>query len=502
MDESLVLSPFSLHLRMIPFSVSVVAVSVVQPLTASGILLRLLAVILLIAINAFFVAAEFSIVSVRQSRISQLVMAGDVQARTVQDLQRSLERLLSTAQLGITLSSLALGWIGEKTIAVLLQAGLNTLPLGATQPLVVPHAVSILAAFLLIAYLQIVLGELCPKAVALLYPEQLARFLGPPSLAIARFFKPFIWVLNQSTHWLLRLVGIRDSNQGWYSRVTTEELQLIIQTSSETSGLEEEERELLSNALEFSDVSVQAVMVPRISIDALPQDATFQDLLDAVADTGHSRYPVIGDSLDDILGIIYFKEIAAPLVQGQLTLESPITPWVRPAQFVPENLELSELLQLMQRSRQALVMVVDEFGGTAGLVTLKDLASEIIGYPDEPETPEEEPMIQRLDDHMLLVQAQITLDEVNEELDLNLPVLDDYQTLGGFLIHQMQKIPAQGESFRYGQLHFTVTSAVGPRLHQIRIERLSETGVEASATHPMNTSAFPLPSVQRSASAE
>ncbi|BAU44798.1 Magnesium and cobalt efflux protein CorC [Leptolyngbya sp. O-77] len=203
-------------------------------------------------------------------------------------------------------------------------------------------------------------------------------------------------------------------------------------------------------------------MVPRISITALPQDASFQDLLNAVAETGHSRYPVIGDSLDDILGIIYFKELAAPLVQGQITLESPITPWVRPAQFVPENLELSELLQLMQRSRQALVMVVDEFGGTAGLVTLKDLASEIIGYPDEPDTPEEEPMIQQLDERTTLVQAQMTLEEVNEALDLDLPILDDYQTLGGFLIHQLQKIPVQGDSLRYGDLHLTVTSAAGP----------------------------------------
>ncbi|MFQ3615112.1 MAG: hemolysin family protein [Cyanobacteriota bacterium] len=477
---------------MISPAASVVAISAVQPLTTSGVMLRLLAVLSLIAINAFFVAAEFSIVSVRQSRISQLVMAGDVQARTVQDLQRSLERLLSTAQLGITLSSLALGWIGEKTVAVLLQGGLSRLPLGATGQLAISHSVGILVSFLLIAYLQIVLGELCPKALALLYPEQLARFLGPPSLAIARFFNPFIWVLNQSTHWLLRLIGIRDSNQGWYNRVTPEELQLIIQTSSETSGLEEEERELLSNALEFSEVSVQAVMVPRISITALPQDATFQDLLDAVAETGHSRYPVIGDSLDDILGIIYFKELAAPLVQGQITLESPITPWVRPAQFVPENLELSELLQLMQRSRQALVMVVDEFGGTAGLVTLKDLASEIIGYPDEPETPEEEPMIQQIDERTTLVQAQMTLEEVNETLNLDLPILDDYQTLGGFLIHQLQKIPVQGDSLRYGDLHLTVTSAAGPRLHQIRIERSPSPTSEPSSKTSADADAPPI----------
>lgn len=442
-------------------------------LTGADIALRLFSVLLLIAINAFFVTAEFSIVSVRQSRINQLASAGDVQARTVQDLQRGIERLLSTAQLGITLSSLALGWIGESTMAVLLRYWTEQLPLSPTLQQFIVHSIAVPAAFLLIAYLQIVLGELCPKSVALLYPEQLARLLGPPSLAIARFFNPFIWILNQSTRWLLKLVGIQYSGQGWYNRVTPEELQLIIQTSAESPGLEAEERELLSNVLEFADVSVREVMVPRIDIVAVPEDATFQMLLHLVAESRHSRYPVMGESLDDIKGIVYFKELAAPLSQGLLTLESPIKPWIRPAKFVPEHIPLSELLQLMQRSRQALVMVVDEFGGTAGLVTLKDLASEIIGYPEEPEEPGAESDIQFLDDHTVLVQAQLDLDEVNDQLNLDLPVEESYQTLGGFLIHQMQKIPAQGERLRFRNLEFTVASVQGPRLNQIRIEQLA-----------------------------
>ncbi len=440
-------------------------------LSGSDVLLRVLAVLLLIMINGFFVAAEFSIVSVRRSRISQLVSAGDVQAKTVQDLQRGIDRLLSTTQIGITLSSLALGFIGESTVAVLLSVLLLRLPLPSGVGNVLAHSLALPIAFLLIAYLQIVLGELCPKSVALMYPEQLARFLGAPSQAIARFFNPFIWILNQSTRWLLRLLGVPYTGQGWYNRVTPEELELIIATSTESPGLEEEERELLSNVFAFADVTAGEVMIPRISIVALPREATFQDLLQEVASSGHSRYPVMGESLDDITGILHFKELAEPLSEGMLKLDSPVQAWVRPAQFVSENIHLSELLQLMQRSGQPMAIVVDEFGGTAGLVTLQDLAAEIMGDTHEGEDLEE-PDVEVIDDQNFRVQAQTDLEEVNELLDLNLPLSEDYQTLGGFLIYQMQKIPAVGEKLQYETYEMTVEAAEGPRLQKILIRRL------------------------------
>ena len=458
---------------MLPFAPMLLATDV-PTLTGSDVFQRLLSVFLLIAINAFFVTAEFSIVSVRQSRINQLASAGDVQAQTVQDLQRGIDRLLSTTQLGITLSSLALGWIGEGTLALILTVWMARLPFSQPVTQFLSHSVALPVAFLLIAYLQIVLGELCPKSVALLYSEQLARFLAPPSLAIARFFNPFIWILNQSTHLLLRLIGIQYSGQGWYHRVTPEELQLIISTSAESPDLQEEERELLSNVLGFADVSAKEVMVPRISIVSLSKEATFRDLLQEVATSKHSRYPVIGESLDDISGIIYFKELAIPLAEGVLTLDSPIQPWVRLAQFVPEYLPLNQLLQLMQRSRQAMVIVIDEFGGTAGLATLEDLVAQIIGETAEPEDTEE-PTIQILDERTFLVQAQIGTEEVNELLNLELPLSEEYQTIGGFMIYQMQKIPVLGEQLRYHDWELTLISADGPRLHQIKIQRSEST---------------------------
>lgn len=464
---------------MIPLALNVLAADVSPQLSGSDVIWRLLAVFVLIAINAFFVAAEFSIVSVRRSRINQLVSAGDVQAKTVQDLQRGLDRLLSTTQLGITLSSLALGWIGEATMALLLSTWFSSFPLSESNRAFMAHSIAIPAAFLLIAYLQIVLGELCPKSVALMYPEQLARLLGAPSMAIARLFNPFIWILNQSTRWLLRLVGVPYTGQGWANRVTPEELQLIISTSAESPGLEEEKRELLTNVFEFAEVTAGEVMIPRISIVSIQREATLKDLLDEVNQSGHSRYPVTGESLDDILGIVHFKELAGPIASEQLNLDSPIQPWVRPAQFVSETMPLDELLRLMRRSGQAMVVIVDEYGGTAGLVTLQDLVAEIIGNTREPEGADEEPTLQILDEFTFLVQAQTDLEEVNELLDLELPLAEDYQTLGGFIIYQLQKIPTVGEQLLYKNYEITIEAAEGPRLDRIQIRRL-ETPSEAS----------------------
>ncbi len=444
-----------------------------ETLPATAIASRLLALLLLIGINAFFVAAEFSMVSVRRSRISQLVSEGDVQAKTVQQLQRSLDRLLSTTQFGITLSSLALGWIGESTMAVTLAFWITKTPLSATQGQALAHTVSIPLAFFLVAYLQIVLGELCPKSVAILYPEQVARFLGPPSLTIARLFNPFIWVLNQSTRLLLRLVNIRYSDQYSYSRLTPEELQLIIRTTTETPGLDAEERELLNNVFEFRDVTAGEIMIPRTQISAIPLAATFAELIEVVADTDHSRYPIMGDSLDDIQGMVDIKQFLQPLARQQIATATPIQPWVKPARFVPEYTPLHELLATMQRTGQELVIVVDEFGGTAGLITLRDLITEIIGDIHEPDD-QEDPLIQLLNDQSYRIKAHTDLEEVNNLLSLELPYADDYQTLGGFLIYQMQKIPNAGDRIIFADREWIVLSTDGPRLEEILVRSVDD----------------------------
>jgi CBS domain containing-hemolysin-like protein len=439
--------------------------------SASEVGWRLLSILVLILINAFFVMTEFAIVSVRRSRISQLVDAGDLQAQTVQDLQIGIDRLLSTTQLGITLSSLALGWIGENTVANLIRSFIAILPLPELWIETLTRSCSVPFAFLLIAYFQIVLGELCPKSISLLYAEDIALALAPLSSAISRCFHPFIWILNKSTQLLLRLIGIRYTGQGWYNQVTSEEIQLMIETQSESMGLEEEQRELLSNVFEFTDVKANEVMIRRTNMTTVAIDATVRELLDEVSKSHHSRYPVIGDSVDDVCGVIHLKELAEPLVQGTLILDSPIQPWIRPARFVPEYTPLGELLTLMQRSRHHIVVVVDEFGSTAGLVTIQDLIAQIIGESPENEM-ETVNLIQRIDAHTFIIQAQLSLEEVNENLRLNLPNLDEYHTLGGLLLYQFQRIPSEGETLQYGNCEMTVITTIGPRLDQIQIRLL------------------------------
>ena len=434
------------------------------------LLTRLILVFLLIVLNAFFVAAEFSLVSVRRTRVSQLVAAGDVPAQTVQSLQRSLDRLLSTTQLGITLSSLALGWIGESTMTVFVKKLLSFLPFSLNWQNLLSHGFSLCLAFLIVAYLQIVFGELYPKSLALIYAEPMARLLAAPIGVISRIFKPFIGILNQSTRFLLVLTRIPEVDLQRSSRVTSEELQLIISMEGELTGLEAAERKILNNVFQFGEITASEIMVPHNRLIAISSTATFEELLLQVVNSGYSCYPVTGDSGDDIRGLIDFKDLALPLAEGQLNLTTPIKPWLKPVRFFPETTPLNELLAVMRESSSKMVIIVDEFGRTAGLLTLKDLIGEILGTfspSDESGTVE----YQLLDESTFLVQAQMNLEDVNKALNLSLPLADEYQTLAGFILHHWQKIPRVGEQLYYQNLEFTIISKVGPRLEQIKIYR-------------------------------
>lgn len=434
------------------------------PMGTAGVVTRLLIIAALIILNAFFVAAEFSIVSVRRSRINQLASVGDVQAQTVQSLQQSIDLLLPTTQIGITLASLALGWIGEDTLALLLHHWLRQLPIPAT---VFSHGIALMVAFWSLAYLQIVLGELIPKSLALSYSEQTSRLLGPVSLTVARLFSPVVWVLNCSTQGLLRLVGLQEQRQS-DGQLTSDELQMIIRTPTAVLDLDQEEREILNNVFETRDFTVEDIMVPRTQIVALDDTATWQDLLNTVVETEYSQFPLIGDSLDDISGILDFKSMAQPLAQGQLMSTTPVNPWMKAARVVPTDLPLSELLSRMQRHNHSMMIVVDDYGGTAGLVTWADVTAELIGDEDGIAPGD----IVYLDDYTVLVPAQMEIDIVNKQFALALPTTDDYQTLAGFVIHALQKIPAAGEQLNYSDdLVFMVKAVKGPKLEQIQIKR-------------------------------
>ena len=421
---------------------------------------RLLLVFGLIAIDAFFVIAEFSILSVRRSRITQLVAAGDDRAKQVQDLQRGIDRLLSTTQVGISLSSLALGWIGERAVAQVFVQQLQSIPQA--------HALAIPFTFVLLAYLQIVFGELIPKSIALIYAEQIARFLGAPSLAIARIFSPLIWVLDRSTKLCLRLVGIRARHDS-RDRVTFKELQAIVATERESSGLGIEQREILTKVLAFADTIASDVMVPSTQIVTVPQTASCQSVLIKVATTGYSRYPVTDTSVNKIVGVVSFKDFVTLLAQGKPAGQIPIAQWIQPVEYVTESTLVSVALQQMQQSDTHLTIVVDEFGNTAGLITRQDAIAEMIGMNVSSDRPTQ--LFQKLADGTFLVQAQINLEDLNHQLNIDLPLSDDYQTLAGFLLNKLQHFPQPGESLDYGNWNLTVISTIGPRIDRVRVKK-------------------------------
>ncbi len=419
---------------------------------------RLLIVFGLIAIDAFFVIAEFSILSVRRSRINQLVAAGDDRAKQVQDLQRGIERLLSTTQVGISLSTLTLGWIGERAIAQIFVQSVQNVPLA--------HSLAIPFTFVLLAYLQIVFGELIPKSIALTYAEPIARFLGTPSLTIARIFSPLIWVLDRSTKLCLRLVGIRYRYED-RERVTFKELQAMVSTERESSGLAIEQREVLTKVLEFADKIASDVMVPSTQIVTVPKTATCQTLLIKIATTGYCRYPVTDTSLNKIVGIVSFKDFVPLLAQGKLAGQIPIEKWIQPVEFVAESTPVSVILNQMQQFDRHMTIAIDEFGNTAGLITRQDAISEMIGINVTPDR--ETQLLQRLADGTYLIQAQINLEDLNAQLNIHLPLADDYRTLAGFLLNKLQHFPQDGESLDYGDWNLTVVSTVGPRIDRVRV---------------------------------
>jgi CBS domain containing-hemolysin-like protein len=419
---------------------------------------RLLIVFGLIAIDAFFVVAEFSILSVRRSRINQLVAAGDDRAKQVQDLQRGIERLLSTTQVGISLSTLTLGWIGERAIAQIFVQSVRNVQ--------VAHSLAIPFTFVLLAYLQIVFGELIPKSIALTYAEPIARFLGTPSLTISRIFSPLIWVLDRSTKLCLRLVGIKYRYED-RDRVTFKELQAMVSTERESSGLAIEQREVLTKVLEFADKIATDVMVPSTQIVTVPKTATCQTLLIKIATTGYCRYPVTDTSLNKIVGVVSFKDFVPLLAQGKSAGQIPIEKWIQPVEFVAESTPVSVILKQMQQFDRHMTIAIDEFGNTAGLITRQDAISEMIGINVTPDRATQ--LLQRLADGTFLIQAQINLEDLNAQLNINLPLADDYQTLAGFLLNKLQYFPQDGESLDYGDWHFTVVATVGPRIDRVRV---------------------------------
>jgi putative hemolysin len=429
--------------------------------------LGLLAIVVLVLLNGFFVATEFSLVSVRRTRIDELVASGNRGAVVVQHALQRLDPYIAATQLGITMASLALGWIGEPALAHLIEPLLTFLPqsLSATTA----HTIAVTVAFIIITALHIVLGELAPKSIALQRPESTALWVTRPTALFLKIFWPFITILNGAGNLVVRAVGLTPASD--HAMVhSSAELQLLVAQSGEAGVLDADEEQMLTNVFAFADRAAHQVMRPRPKVVTIDHAATIRAFIAVLAETGHTRFPVLGSGgVDDVHGIISAQDLCVAQHTGVVDLDTPITPLVRPAFFTPESKRIGYLLQEMRSKRIRMAVLVDEYGGMAGIVTMEDLVEEIIGeLADEGEQDFQE--VRKIDDHTSIVEGQIRVEDANQELQLNLPQ-GDYETLAGFILMRLGRLPTTGESVTYQDVQLTIVEMQGPQIKRIELHK-------------------------------
>jgi len=429
--------------------------------------LKLMAMAALIFANGFFVAAEFGLVSVRRTRINQLIAEGKEAAKVVRHAIDDPDRFIAATQLGITIASLGLGWIGEETIATLLLPLLYALPSNLIAP--AAHTIASTIAFAVITFLHVVLGELAPKSIALQYPEETAFIVAKPTVLTENVFRPFIWLLNGTGNLILRLVGL--SAPSGHQRVhSVEELMMLVEASHKEGVLEDGQEEMLQKVFKFASRHVSEAMIPRPEIVGIERQATIGDLLEVFSQSSHARFPVYENDLDDIVGIVAVKDVLMALASDPTDVGRGMDELIRPAFCVPETRPMGDLFVEMRAEQIQMAIVIDEYGGTAGLVTLEEMIEEIVGRLSD-ELAVTPYLVETIDERTVEIDAQLRVDEVNEELDLHLPEGEDYETVAGFILYLLRYIPKEGEQLRYGNLRMTVTRMKGPKIERVQIRR-------------------------------
>jgi CBS domain containing-hemolysin-like protein len=417
-----------------------------------NLLLEIVAVAALILLNAFFVAAEYGLVTSRRTRIEELGDEGNRRAKRVLELVSDPPRFIAAMQLGVTLTSLGIGALGEHALT------------RAFDP-VMATAVAVVLAYLLLTFFHVVIGELVPKGVALGHSEGTALALAAPVRAFFALFWPLIWILQRTTNFVLGLLGLEPP--GGETEVHSEaELKMLLNVSTERGEIEEGEQEMLYKVFDFADKEAADVMVPRPEVVALSVDLPPEECLQAVMDSPYTRYPVYRESLDDIVGILHVRDLFQALVDhGMAAVE--VEQLVRPAYVVPETKDLAALLTEFRRTNQHMAIVVDEYGGVEGIVTLEDLLEEIVGeIEDEFDLPDES--VEQVDEDTIRIDGTFPIDDFNEQFRTELPV-EDYHTMAGFVFGQLGRAPEKGDEVNHDGMVFRVEEVEGPRIDKLAV---------------------------------
>ena len=433
-----------------------------EPLSLSSLGSRLAAVVVLVLLNGFFVMAEFALVGARRSKLAAMAEAGDRGARRAQRALADLDRYISGTQLGITLASLALGWIGEPALAVVVDRLLAQF--GIDVPTGMAHtAAGTITAFAIITFLHIVLGELAPKSVALVMPERISGLVALPLMAFSKVMSPFIWVLNGAANWLLRLAGIRPMSEAHHAH-SPEEIRLLVMQARAVGTLNETDSAMLAGIFDFAAKRVHDVMRPRTEIVALHVDADEQEIATIVRRERYSRYPVYDESLDDIVGVFLSKD---------LWLREPGRPFVlrehlRDPLLIPASRSAERVLDDLRRTRAQMAVVLDEFGGTAGIITMEDLIEEVIGDIADEYDMASRDVVEV--DGVLELSGSLSLVDVRSDHRLPIPE-GEWTTLGGYVFARLGHVPKLGERASYPGGELEVMAMDKRRVAAVRVHR-------------------------------
>ena len=450
------------------------------------VLLRVFLILLLVAANAFFAAAEFALVSVRDTRIQQLIQSGRIGARVVQRLHQRLDEVVNGVQLGITMVSLTLGWIGEPMVARLVEnlRYVHQVPHAA----VYAHGIAITIAFSLITYLHVLLGELVPKTLALQRAEQIALAVAAPMEAFLTLTRPFLFFMRRSGGLVLRMFGAQPTRRGAVH--SPDELKLIVTASRQFGQIPEFQEEMIHHAIELDSITVKAVMVARPDIFSLPSDLVLDEALARVVEGQHSRIPVYDPQRgpEHIVGVLYYKDLmrwmrlklsSAGQPSATRIARMQIAQIMHDVLVVPETKVLAELLAEFKERRRHLAVVVDEFGSTAGVITVEDILEQLVGNIEDEFDVSPEPALQ--DESVLLLEGSVNIRDLEAEYGIILPRDAGFETLAGFILARLQRIPNSGESFDYEGHRYTIAEMEGHRVAKVRIESAAKFESQAQA---------------------
>ncbi|WP_033564906.1 hemolysin family protein [Sphingobacterium sp. SYP-B4668] len=420
--------------------------------------------LLLVLANGFFVAAEFAIVKVRASQIELQAKSGSKVAKIAKNITDHLDGYLAATQLGITLASLGLGWVGEAVMTQIVHQffGFFNVELSGKIATNLGHVL----AFSIITVMHIVFGELAPKSIAIQRPVATTMKIALPLQFFYLIFRPIIWVLNGFANLILRGLGFQ-VNVG-ESHHSSEELQYLLDKGKESGALDISEHELIKNVFDFNERIVKNIMVPRTKIVAIDKDATADEFINTVMEEGYSRIPIYDDNIDQIIGIVHTKDILPIIVKGKEVVLKNI---MRKPYFIPETKKINDLMAEFQLKRIQIAIVLDEFGGTAGMVTLEDIVEELVGEIQD-EYDEETPVVERISETEYMVDAGASVHDVNGYLPLELPESSDYDTIAGLVSDLFDKIPEVGEYKEVYGYTFTIMKKTQQNIEFVKLEMI------------------------------